>query len=100
LGIASFALAMFVILVQGAAFVFVGAMANSGADPSTMSPAVPLAIGFGVLGSLGLDFVAIGLGIGALCQPHRKRAFGLLGLAISGLTLMAWGLLIVAVMPY
>jgi hypothetical protein len=100
LGIASFALAMFVIVMQGAIFAITGAVARSGANPDTMNPAIPLAIGFGVMGSLGLDFVAIGLAIGALCQRNRNRVFGVLGLAISGLTLLAWTLLIIAVMPY
>ena len=59
-------------------------------------------VGFAVILLLAADLGAIGLGIAALCQPGKKKLFGILGLVFSSgtvlgsMALMIIGLIYVA----
>lgn len=45
-------------------------------------------VGLGMFFLLGMDFVAVALGIACLCQAQRNKLFGILGLVISGFTIL------------
>lgn len=95
-GIASLILTAIVTVSLFAAFVVAGVLNTQGrgqTDPLTML------VGFVVISLLGLDLVALGLGITALCQRDRKKLFGVLGTVISSVVLLGTaGLILVGVM--
>lgn len=52
-------------------------------------------VGLVIIFLLGVDVIAAGLGIVALCQPRTRRVFGILGLVFSLLTILGTIALIV-----
>ncbi len=46
-------------------------------------------VGFAVMFLLAVEVAAVVLGIAALCQRGRKHLFGILGLAISSVTIVS-----------
>ena len=47
-----------------------------------------LALQLGILTSLGMSLLGVGLAIGGLMQADRKKVFGVLGLIFNGLVLL------------
>jgi hypothetical protein len=92
-GIASFILA----LAAGSldAIIFVVAQVMDSAQPGAIAPGTPE--GAVVLSGMCLGVfsavVGIGLGIGGLCQQHRRTVFAVLGLVFNALLLLAGGCL-------
>lgn len=84
-GIASFILSVGVgVLLFG---VFIVAAILHRHNPGARSPAQAI-IGLSVLLLLTGDLAAVGLGIASLCQSNRQKVFGVIGLVLSGLTLL------------
>ena len=55
-----------------------------------------MVVGLVAIALLGVDVIAVGLGIAAVCQSRKKRLFGILGLVFSSATLVGTiGLIIV-----
>ena len=92
LGIASFALSLVVGFLILVLFVVAGVLAQRHGGGGQYPGAV--AVGAGMILLVGLDFLAIGLGIAAVCQKERKRLFGVLGLIFSALTVFGSGALV------
>ena len=81
-------------------FAVAGILESSSPGGMDEKSAVAIIIGFGIIGLLGLDLVAAGLGIAGMLQKHRKRLFALLGTIFSSaaivctLMLMIVGLIV------
>src|SRR5690606_39021202 len=84
LGIASFVVAVLVMLAMLGVFAVAGVMAAS--DPAVMdeNSADAMMIGLAIIFLFLVDLVALGLGIGGLLQQDRKKLFAVLGLVVSG----------------
>ncbi len=80
MGIASVVVGAFVAAAMFVTFMVAGVLHNQGRGPR--DPVTGL-IGLLAIFLLFVDVVALGLGIAALCQPKRKRLFGILGVVFS-----------------
>lgn len=87
-GIASFSLSLLTgflififVLVAGAA----ETLSPGGMDETSITA---IAIGFAILASGGLTFVALALGIVSLFQKDRSKIFGILGTVVSALVIL------------
>ena len=93
-GIISFALS----LLAGFSMVIVIVIAGvlSAQNPPGARPSAAQGIvGLGMFFFIGMDLVAVALGIACLCQAQRKKLFGILGLVISGATILGtFGLMV------
>jgi hypothetical protein len=87
LGIASFALALFVGIGE---FVLVATAGYMTAQQGGMDPQSGVAVVLGLLmiGGLLLAFLGVALGFASLFQGGRRRVFGILGLLFNGLILL------------
>ena len=95
MGIASFALSLVTGFSLFVLFAVAGMLNGGRVERGGQYPGQML-VGFIVIGLLGADVVAAGLGIASVCQSARKRIFGILGLSFSALTLVGGaGLLII-----
>lgn len=83
MGIASFVLSIPVGILLFLVFVIAGVLET--ATPGGINEESPVAVivGLCMLGLLGLDIVAVGLGIAGLFQGYRRRLFAVLGLVFS-----------------
>lgn len=87
-GISSFVLAiigfvsMFILLVAAGAL---SAVTPGGLSENSIAAAV-IGLLIMILGIFNL--IALGLGIGGLCQGNRKKVFAIIGTALSALTLI------------
>lgn len=91
-GIASFVISVAVgVLLMGVLIVagFLHNLHPTGPYPGQM------VVGLLTIGLLFADLAAMGLGIAAVSEEGRKKVFGVLGLAFSGLTILATVALIV-----
>ena len=93
LGIASFALSLVIGFLTLVLFVVAGVLAQRPGAGGGQYPG-SVAVGAGMILLVGLDFLAIGLGIAAVCQKERKRLFGVLGLVFAALTVFGAGALV------
>ena len=84
LGIASFVIALAVLVLIFLLFVVAGVMQNAGASTPTANAIVGSAIFF----LWFLDLVAIGLGIAGAVDRGSKKTFPVLGIVIGCLTLV------------
>ncbi|HEY1172258.1 MAG TPA: hypothetical protein VGH19_12865 [Verrucomicrobiae bacterium] len=91
LGIASFVLSMLVGISFVALIVIAGILESS--RPGGMDENSPVAIflGLGLFVILGMNLLALGIGIGGLFQQDRKKLFSILGIVFSCLTLLGGG---------
>lgn len=87
LGMASFGISIFIGCLIFILFIVAGALSSGRVDHGHPYPGQSL-VGLAILALLAADFLAVGLGIAALCQTGTRRLFGILGLAFSSLTLM------------
>jgi hypothetical protein len=95
LGIASFSISMAVGCLVLVVFL-VAAILNAGRPPRGQGQEI---VGFAILFLLAADLGAVGLGIAALCEPGKKKLFGILGLVFSSSTLLGCvGLIIIGLM--
>jgi uncharacterized BrkB/YihY/UPF0761 family membrane protein len=97
-GIVSFVIS----LVAGFLMVVVIGMAgvlSAHHAPGTRHNPAQAIVGLGMFALLGLDLVAVALGIAALCQAQRNKLFGILGLVFSGVTILGtFGLMVLGLM--
>jgi hypothetical protein len=97
-GIVSFAIS----LLAGFSMLLVIMIAGilSSQHPLGARPSVAQSIvGLGMFMLLGMDLVAVTLGIAALCQTQRNKLFGILGLVISSVTILGTlGLMVLGLM--
>jgi hypothetical protein len=87
LGIASFALSIFLGLVVFLLIVVAGVLEATNPGMSNNSPAVML-LGLAFIAALLGDVAALILGAAGLFQENRKKVFALLGVIFSGLLLL------------
>jgi len=87
-GIASFIVSIIGSLLMFLLFVIAGAIQLS--TPGGVDENSPAAMVIGLMLFLLMFalLVALGLGIGALCQSDRKRLFGVLGTILSAVSLL------------
>ena len=95
LGIASFALS-----ILSGVVIFALVVTAAGVEASTPGgmdedSALAVVLGLLMIGSVLLDFVALGLGIASLFQTTRKKIFGIFGIAITLATIGCFGLLLI-----
>jgi len=91
LGIASFIIALSVLVVTVLIFLVAGVMHNAGAS----SPTANAIIGSAIFFLWFLDLVAVGLGIAGAVDSASKKAFPVLGIVIGSITLVLSAALIV-----
>jgi hypothetical protein len=84
LGIASFVVALTVLVLVFFLFLVAGVMHNAGAS----TPTANAIVGSGIFFLWFLDLVAIGLGIGGAVDRNSKKAFPILGIVIASVTLV------------
>jgi hypothetical protein len=87
LGIASLILSVLMGMALFVMFVIAGVMESSSPDGLDEESAGAMILGLLLILGIGFEFVALGLGLGSLFQPNRKKLLGILGLVISLLTL-------------
>jgi hypothetical protein len=96
LGIISFAISVGVGCFMLAAFVVAGLLSAGRVQRGHVGYPGQTLVGFAIIFLLAVDVIAVALGIAALCQPGRKRLFGILGLVFSSATIVGTtGLIIV-----
>ncbi len=99
LGIASFAVSIFVGILIFLMIIIAGIMET--ASPGGIDEESPAAIilGMGIIGLIMFDMVAFGLGIAGLFQKHRKKVFAVLGVIFSATAVFGTiGLVIIGMM--
>ena len=95
IGIASFIISTVVGLLAFLLIIVAGVMEAStpgGIDENSSSAVV---VGLLIIGVLGIDVVALGLGIGGLMQKDRRKIFSVLGVVFSTTTVVGIILMIV-----
>lgn len=94
LGIASFALSLGATLLLFLLFIIAGVMEAS--TPGGIDEESPAAIiaGLGIIFCVILELVALGLGIGGLCQNNRRKLFAVLGVIFAAVMTLLTVLLI------
>lgn len=99
LGIASFATSLLGWFTGFAVIVASVTMFNEDIDALPDEDSGLILVGLGAIGSAGLIFVSMFLGIAALFQADRKKMFAILGLVFGGMASLAFvGLLILGSM--
>lgn len=97
-GIISFAISLLVGLFMFVVFAIAGVLGSQHPQGTRPGPAQVI-VGLMIFLLLGIDLVAVVLGIIALCQPQRKKLYGTLGLVISGMTILGTiGLILLGLM--
>lgn len=97
-GIVSFAISLLVGFSMLIVIVIAGIL-SAQHPPETRPSAAQGIVGLGMFLLLGIDFVAVALGIAALCQTRKNKIFGLLGLVISSVTIIGtFGLMLIGLM--
>jgi len=94
-GIAAFAASLLGILVFCIGFAIAFSIGFSGrgvVDQSSSNFQIATVI---MCGSLAINIVAMGLGIGSLFQAQQKKTFGIVGLVLSVIILCVYGILTV-----
>lgn len=86
---------MFVGVMIFAVFLYGGYMEISTPGGVAENDKLALLIGLAIIALLGLDAIAVGLGIAGLFQPDRKRVFSILGLVFATSTIIGTVVLIV-----
>src|SRR5579863_2557352 len=86
-GIASFIMSLGVCFFVFVLIVIAGLLSAHREEGARMYPGQML-IGFGIIFLLLVDVIALILGIASVCQSERKKLFGVLGLLISGLSIL------------
>jgi hypothetical protein len=88
LGTASFIISIPVGILLFVIFVIAGVMETT--MPGGMDEESPMVIlvGLCMLGLMGLDVIAFGLGIAGLCQRHRRKMFAVLGILFSTMVIL------------
>jgi hypothetical protein len=97
-GVASFIIGILVLLL-GLAGMGLAVVAAVQAQRSGHPPAAAMVGGMLIIGAVILALAGTGLGIGGVCQRHRKKVFGIIGLCINGLALLGGlGIMLLGVM--
>ena len=96
LGVASFSLAMVVLVLTFIIIIIAGVMEASTPGGMDDESTAVIMVGFAIIGMLIANVVAFGLGVGGVFQKERKKLFAILGLTFSMLTFVGTiGLIIV-----
>lgn len=95
LGIASFAISIVSAVLIFILFVIAGAIEASTPGGIREESVEAVVIGLGIILMLFVNLVAIGLGIGGLCQSDRRKIFAILGTCFATLTTLLAVLLII-----
>lgn len=95
LGIASFIISIPVGVLLFILFVIAGVLETT--TPGGLDEESPMAviIGLCLIGLVGLDVIAFGLGIAGLCQGDHKKLFAVLGVLFSALAVVSMILLVI-----
>lgn len=87
MGIASFTLSIVVGCLLMAVFVIAGILNGERVQHGQTYPGQAI-VGLVAIFLWAVDIVALALGIAAVCQSGRKRLYGILGLVLSGATIL------------
>jgi hypothetical protein len=97
-GIISFVISLFAAFSMLIVLVLAGILSSQN-PPGARPSATQDIVGLGMFFLIGLDLVAVALGIACLCQAQRNKLFGILGLVISGVTVLGtFGLIVLGLM--
>ena len=83
LGIASFALAIAIGILDFFIFVFAGIIEETSPGAMDGESVITLLVGLFILGGLAANMAGVGLGIAGLIQKSRNQVFTVLGLAFN-----------------
>ncbi len=98
LGIASFVISILMAILSIGIVALVTALTFTNPNISDESPQMVL-LGLGIMGSLAMMMVAIGLGIAGLCTRNRKKIYAILGLTFATVNALGIiGLMIIGMM--
>lgn len=95
LGIASFTISIISAVLIFILLVVAGVIEASNPGGIQEESMEAVTIGLGIILMLFANLVAIGLGIGGLCQSERRKIFAILGTTFSTLTTLLAVLLII-----
>lgn len=95
LGLASFIISIVTTVLIFILFVTAGAMEASTPGGIDEESAGAIVLGLFIIFCIFVQLVALGLGIGSLCQSGKNKIFGLLGTIFSGLMVLLTILVIV-----
>lgn len=95
MGIASFVISVVAAVLVFVLLVVAGVMEATTPGGIDEASAGAVIVGLLIIALLGVDLVAIGLGIAALMQGGRKKVFPVLGLVFSCVTVVGTLLLVV-----
>lgn len=99
IGIASFITSIIVGILMFLLVIVAGVMETSTPGGMDEKSAGAIIVGLGIFGLLFLDLVALGLGIGGLCQKERKKIMAILGTVFSVVILLGTlGLMVIGSM--
>jgi len=95
IGIAAFSLSLIVGILMMAFFILAGILNSQRVEGARAYPGQTL-VGLAIILLLGVDVLAVALGLATLFQKGTNRLFGIIGLAIAGLTIVGtMGLMLV-----
>ena len=86
LGVASFTLAMVVLVLTFIIVIVAGVMETSAPAGMDEGSSTVIMLGFAIIGMLIANVVAFGLGIGGIFQQNRKKLYAVLGMTFAMLT--------------
>ena len=86
-GIVSFIISLVAAFSMMLVVMLAGVLSSQHSPGTPTSPAQAI-VGLGMFFLVGMDLVAVALGIACLCQAQRNKLFGIMGLVISGLTIL------------
>lgn len=95
MGIASFAISLVTAVLVFVLLLVAGVMEATTPGGIDEASAGAVIVGLCIIALLGIDLVAIGLGIAALVQVGRKKVFSILGLVFACVTIAGTLLLMV-----
>src|SRR6218665_3861150 len=95
LGIASFIISIVTGILIFLLFIVAGVVESSTPGGINEESTEAIVLGLFIILMLFINLVAIGLGIGGLCQSERKKIFAILGTIFSSLTTLLAILLII-----
>ncbi|WP_447593413.1 hypothetical protein [Aquipseudomonas campi] len=95
LGIASFIISIVTGILIFLLFIVAGVIESSTPGGINEESTEAIVLGLFIILMLFINLVAIGLGIGGLCQSERKKIFAILGTIFSSLTTLLAILLII-----
>lgn len=95
LGMAAFGMSLLGILIFCIGFAIAFSIGFTGGGVVDQSSSMFKGATVIMCGSLGINLIALGLGIASLFQAQQKKTFGIIGLILSAIILCVYGILMI-----